>query len=332
LVYEVQKTGTPVGYVTIVNGDNNNGWVAMGKFKPVNTAPKAEATPAPVVSDERPILHRNESSGSGAASPSPTATPTPAPSGSGGDDRPVLHRSDTSNSTATPPSPTATPAPQPEAPEDPNRPVLQHHTPGQPDVAPKTAQPPSSAHPPAFTPGTQTLVGVSDEQPTDTRSFNFSWKPGEEQQVEAKMRKLAVAQLLRENIRVAESALKNVVFRSFDLDLSNDAALVMSAEVAGNPAPGVKETPGKSIVRYITVIARLDFEGVPQKLMTSITDSSRLDVVPRLELVDAVDVDGAGPAELLFREYSFDHKSFVVYSVGRNTATKMFAGASQPLK
>jgi len=152
-------------------------------------------------------------------------------------------------------------------------------------------------------------------------------------QVEAKMRKLAVALLLRENVKTTESALKNVVFRSFDLDLSNDAALVISAEVAGsNAAPGVKDTPAKSITRYITVVARLDFDGIPQKLMANITDSSRLDVTPRLELIDAVDVDGTGPAELLFREYNFDHKSFVIYSVGRNAATKMFEGANQPLK
>jgi len=66
--------------------------------------------------------------------------------------------------------------------------------------------------------------------------------------------------------------------------------------------------------------------------MSNITDSSRLDVTPRLELIDAVDVDGAGPAELLFREYSFDHKSFIIYNVSRNAATKMFEGGSQPLK
>jgi hypothetical protein len=80
------------------------------------------------------------------------------------------------------------------------------------------------------------------------------------------------------------------------------------------------------------VIARLDFDGIPQKLMASVTDSSRLDVVPRMELVDALDVDGAGPAELLFRQYSFDQKTFAIYGVGRNVATKMFEGASQPLK
>jgi hypothetical protein len=152
------------------------------------------------------------------------------------------------------------------------------------------------------------------------------------------MRKLAVALLLRENIRTTESALKNVVFRSFDLDLSNDAALIISAEVPSNltasvkDAHGVKAAPGTSVVRYITAIARLDFDGIPQKLMASVTDSSRLDVVPRLELIDALDVDGAGPAELIFREYSFDDKSFVIYSVGRNVATKIFEGASQPLR
>ncbi len=352
LVYEAQKTGTPVGYVTIINGANDHGWVALGKFKQVSTTPKVEATPTPAKGDDRPILRRSDNSGTGAATPTPTATPSPAPAGNS-DDRPTLHRSDNSNSGAASPSPTATPTPpqagqspiQPEAPEDPNRPVLQHQTPGQPTVTmppAKAAQPSqgaaTSTKPVASTPGTQTAgtqmyVAVSDEQPVDIRSFNFSWKPGEEKEVEVKMRKLVVAQFQRENIRIAESALKNVVFRSFDLDLSNDAALVISAEVAGsNAAPGVKDAPAKSITRYITVVARLDFDGIPQKLMANITDSSRLDVTPRLELIDAVDVDGTGPAELLFREYNFDHKSFVIYSVGRNAATKMFEGANQPLK
>jgi hypothetical protein len=56
-----------------------------------------------------------------------------------------------------------------------------------------------------------------------------------------------------------------------------------------------------------------------------------LDVAPRLELIDAVDVDGDGLAELLFRQYNFDEKSFVIFSIGRTTVTKLFEGASQPL-
>jgi hypothetical protein len=79
------------------------------------------------------------------------------------------------------------------------------------------------------------------------------------------------------------------------------------------------------------VIARVDFDGVPQKLSSSVTDSSRLDVAPRLELIDAVDVDGDGLGELLFREYSFDNASFIIYGVGRNSVTKVFEGASTPL-
>jgi hypothetical protein len=43
-------------------------------------------------------------------------------------------------------------------------------------------------------------------------------------------------------------------------------------------------------------------------------------------------VDGDGIAELLFREYGYDEKGFVVYSVGRSTVTKLFEGASTPLR
>ncbi len=97
-------------------------------------------------------------------------------------------------------------------------------------------------------------------------------------------------------------------------------------------AQGGKTQPGKFVSRYITLIARVDFEGVPQRLAVSVTDSSRLDVAPRLELIDAVDLDGDGLGELLFREYSFDQKSFIIYGIGRSTVTKVFEGASQDLK
>ena len=176
-------------------------------------------------------------------------------------------------------------------------------------------------------------MAVSDNDSTDVRSFAFKWKPGEEQQMEAKMRKLALAQLPRENAQLNTNSLQNVVMRSFDLDLSNDAIIVFSAEIPGSYlTQGGKGAPGKFVSRYVTVIARVDFEGMPQKLASSVTDSSRLDVAPRLELIDAVDVDGDGLAELLFREYGFDDKSFIIYGVGRSTVTKVFEGASMPLR
>jgi len=208
--------------------------------------------------------------------------------------------------------------------------------PASPSSAAKPAPPPAAL---TNTAGTQTLVAVSDEQSSDSRSYQFLWKPGEEAPIDAKLRRLALAQLAGQ---VSESSLSNVVIRSFDLDLSNDAVMVISAEAPPVAAPqaakgahsaGAGKAPvAAGATRYVTVIARVDFEGIPHKLASSVTDASRLDVAPRLELIDAVDVDGDGFGELLFREYGFDEKSFVIYQIGRSTVTKLFEGASQSTK
>jgi hypothetical protein len=312
IVYEAQKSGTATGFVTIDKSANNNGWIATGKWQPIAATKKAEPTPTPInVGDQRPILHHGDA-GTPASVPTPSAstTPTavPAPSSASAQpdsDRPVLRRRESEK-----PEPSPTPAAS-----------------GQAEgTVPKTPLPVIAA-------GTRTFVGVSDTQSVDPRSFDFAWKPGEEQQMEAKMRKLVLAQLPRENAQLPPTSLKNVVMRSFDLDLTNDAVLVMSAEVPGSYfASGAKNATAKFVDRYVTVIARVDFEGMPLKLASSVTDSTRLDVAPRLELIDAVDVDGDGLAELLFREYSFDQKGFIIYGVGRNSVTKVFEGASTPLK
>src|SRR5262249_43165123 len=136
-------------------------------------------------------------------------------------------------------------------------------------------------------------------------------------------------------------SLRNVLIRSFDLDLSNDAVMVITAEAppltAGAAKGSQSATAGKTptspgAVRYVTVIARVDFEGNPHKLASSVTDASRRDVAPGLDVVDAVDVDGDGFGELLFRQYGFDEQSFVIYQIGRSTVTKLFEGASQSSK
>jgi len=302
IVYEGQASGIPVGYATILSSTNNKGWTALGKWQLAEA--KKSPTPPPVATgDDRPLLHRGD------------AAPAPTPSSTNSDNTPAG------------------------APDDADRPILRRRAPEKPEpqATPQPSPTPAegavpAAKPRVFTPGTKTYVAVSDNESADTRSFEFKWKAGEEQAMEVKMRKLALAQLPRENAQLNANSLKNVVMRSFDLDLSNDAVIVLSAEIPGSYlTPGAKGAPGKFISRYVTVIARVDFEGVPQKLASSVTDSSRLDVAPRLELIDAVDVDGDGLAELLFREYSFDEKRFIVYGVGRSTVTKVFEGASMPL-
>ena len=325
IVYEAQKDGIPVGYATILSSTNNKGWTALGKWQLADQPKKAQAAAPVTTGDDRPIIHRSD------ANPTPAPASTPAP----GSD---------STTSASPAS--APPNDSSSAPDDADRPVLRRRSPPQPEPVstPQPSPTPSAQAPteglpaprtklPVITSGTRTFVAVSDNESTDVRSFAFKWKPGEEQQMETKMRKLALAQLPRENAQLNTGSLQNVVMRSFDLDLSNDAVIVFSAEIPGSYlAPGGKSSPGKFVSRYVTMIARVDFEGVPQKLASSVTDSSRLDVAPRLELVDAVDVDGDGLAELLFREYGFDEKSFIIYGVGRSTVTKVFEGASTPLR
>lgn len=362
VVYEVQKTGQTVGYFTVRKAAKDRIWTAMGKWQNVNAATKPSATPVPPPAniDDRPILHHRDGSNASAPAtptPAPAATPaspsqaTPAPVGRS-DDRPVLHHPDGGSSSA--PAATSTPAPaaaqasqaaQPSEPEDPNRPTLRHRTPQSASQEDASALQGASSF---KAPGTELLVAVSDAQAGDSRSFQFLWKRGEEAEMDAKVRRLAVAQLPHNNtgLPISERSLTNVVVRSFDLDLSNDAVVVLTAEVSAIAGTGAKSasasgtrktppavaTPPPHVTRYLTLIARVDMDGNPQRLAASVTDSSRLDVAPRLELIDAVDVDGDGYGELLFREFSFDEKSFVIYSVGRSTVSKLFEGASQPLK
>jgi len=333
IVYEAQSDGIPVGYVTILSSTNNKGWTALGKWQSAEEPKKVQAAAPVTPGDDRPMIHRGDATPSAA----PASTPAPGASDS--------TTSASSVNTASSPSASSNDS-SAGAPDDADRPVLRRRSPTQPEPVPTpqasgtpSTQTPAEGSPvprtklPVITSGTKTFVAVSDNESTDIRSFVFKWKPGEEQQMEVKMRKLALAQLPRENAQLNTGSLQNVVMRSFDLDLSNDAVIVLSAEIPGSYlAPGGKSEPGRFISRYVTVIARVDFEGVPQKLASSVTDSSRLDVAPRLELIDAVDVDGDGLAELLFREYGFDDKSFIIYGVGRSTVTKVFEGASMPLR
>lgn len=355
IVYETQKTGVPVGFLTIEYAEvKNDIWTANGRWQATaqpsqaparSTSVQPSSSGNPGSGDDRPVLHR----GGGGQSAPPPSVPQAAPPG---------------------PPPSSEPEPEP---QDSDRPVLRRRKPAPDEVPAPTPTPnatrPTShpeqrpAPPPiANSPGKQELVAVSDAEPYEARSFEFDWRPQEREQIEAKMRRLALDQLPGVKSQVNQPAMTNVVIRSFNVDFSNDAVVVITAEVPGGylatetPAPAKKPAPrsgrktptakstqtsppaseppipAKFVSRFIALIARIDIEGNPQKLAASVTDSSRLDVAPRLELIDAVDVDGDGLAELLFREYSFDQKSFIIYGIGHGTVTKVFEGASQPLR
>ncbi len=74
------------------------------------------------------------------------------------------------------------------------------------------------------------------------------------------------------------------------------------------------------------MIARTNLEGELQKLFYSQTDSRHLDVTPRMDLIDAVDADGDGRGELLFRETSDAGNFYAIYRVTADGLWTLFEG------
>lgn len=106
-----------------------------------------------------------------------------------------------------------------------------------------------------------------------------------------------------------------------DLTHSNDPVLVFSgrARISSNAA-------GAPQYAFVTYIARVDLDGNPRKLFTNLTTTDRLDITPKLQLIDAVDADGDGRGELLFRRIASDSAEFAIYKMTPDGLTELFHG------
>src|SRR5205807_6138440 len=95
--------------------------------------------------------------------------------------------------------------------------------------------------------------------------------------------------------------------------------------VSAPSSKSTSATPSVSPAQYtITLVARTDIYDNVHKLYAGITDKYHLDVTPQLELIDAVDADGDGRGELLFRETSDAGSGYVIYRATADTLWKMF--------
>jgi hypothetical protein len=187
----------------------------------------------------------------------------------------------------------------------------------------------------------------------DPRSYAFQWLKGEEEERRKQMLDLAKEQLRlylshqakgsiagvpaglkntptgrRQPSKAPDPVLENVQFRTFDLWANNQPVLILSAEAHLPPPSAMSAAPmanGPTDPDYtITLVARTDIYNNLHKLYAGVTDKYHLDVTPQLELIDAVDADGDGRGELLFRETSDAGSGYVIYRATADTLWKLY--------
>ncbi len=195
----------------------------------------------------------------------------------------------------------------------------------------------------------QLIPAISDAGGPQIRSFVFQWLKGEEDDRRKQMTDLAKEQLRAyvaarakadvtaktgrpgsAKSAVKEPILENVHMVAYDLWVSNQPVMILSAE--GHmpaPAPGTAHSEVESEMQYsMVLVAFPDIYGNLRKLHVGITDKFHLDLRPRLELIDAVDADGDGRGELLFRETSDQGAGWVIYRATADKLWKMYDSLS----
>jgi len=335
-LYELEKAGAPQGTFQINSAENLAGsWIGLGVIRPQpalakpkspmskyppqvvkegaqsqqNAGPAKSSAPTPKDDSGRPTLHRHD-----------TADTTPPPVGDDSD-RPTLHKR---TSAANPDAPvTAAVAP------DSGRPKLRYGKPESPEglVAPSKLE--------GFPPDLEQMAAVSDVKQSAPHSYAHIWyDPADEAKMKAAVEKLAQDALAAENPatkyitaagarkparRKATAApplpvLTGEKFNALDLSWSSGVTIVFSAQAAGQNGQ----------TQYITLVAQPDFYGNPQIIFKQITRDDRLDVTPRMKLVDAVDTDGDGRAELLFELRGVSGREFGIYRVMNRSVEQVF--------
>jgi hypothetical protein len=316
-------------------------------------SPAPAETPAEEKDSNRPVLKRPTAA-------SPQASSSPPPEAEEDSDRPVLKRPAATTDPAAVPNTaqaSSTSAPSlPEPEEDPNRPVLKRGAPTPAELKKRnaaTSSPPSpvttkDTHKPSASPSAaassplQLIPAISDANGPEPRPYTYNVKREEEQKLRTKILALAAdevrawaaqpesagsqkaAQTPRPGSKAkpAQPTFEDIQLHVFDLSNSNEPVLVLTAKARMPVRPNTT-----SDVQYvITMVAREDIYGDLHKAFASVTDSQHFDVLSRLELIDAVDADGDGRGELLFRQVSDSGSAFVLYRVIGDRLWPLFQG------
>ena len=302
---------------------------------PAPTTPQA-TTPAPA----------------SAPAPAPTATPSAAPAGSA------------SSSPATPPPSQESRAPEDKdrptlkrgqagatSAEEAQKKVSTSASVTAPAASP--ISPPTTSASSGTQPANQgqLIPAISDPQPSDSLPYNYKMSPQEEEQFRKKMLAMAADEIRARAAQLAHGSaaakpvpassprskataakpvqptFEDVQLHVFDLADINEPELVLTAKARMPQSSHGKDSANPGLQYMITLVVRDDVNGELHKSLANVTDTQHLDVIPRLDLIDAVDVDGDGRAELLFHEVSDTGSAFVVYRVIGNQLYPLFQGS-----
>jgi hypothetical protein len=354
--YVLQDAGVARGLFDINNAEDVDGyWFGYGAWKPMAAPPKQvrakQGRNMPQVvtdaGDGRPHFKNRDSAGSpDSSAPAGSTTPNAPASSSapaGDPDRPTLRRrADSSSPSATSSAgnddysgrETATPG------ADPDRPHMAH---GQQSSTDADFEPAKLTGTP---PGLQQMIAVSDASDREAHPFVYLWAdPTDASKMQAQM-EIAAGDAIASAAPPVKIAPKphvpasttqrrhtaskaapatplvftNEHFKAYELTYSGGATLVFSGETTDHA--------GK--VKYVTVIAQPDFNGVPKVLFKSVTDDDHLDETPKMRLVDAVDAKAINRGDLVFELSSRHDREFVIYRVAEGRVEQVFTTGSLP--
>lgn len=289
------------------------------------------------VDDEPPTLSKNKKPDT--LDRRPTAVPgtldkpkeTAPSTGQDDPDRPRLKKGPPTPSpaaTTAPPASTAAKSPSAttaSAPADPNRPVLKRGKPTgerhETDASDAPIAREVLANAAVTRPRVYEMAAVSDADTSAiTQDYEFKATLAERQNYLRKMQELVDVELkpktneprspLRRARPADASRFADLRFELFDIDSNNSPELVLTGTYVSGPT---QRTP-------FALVARGDYEGNPHKLLFEKND--------RFELIDAVDLDGDGPGEFLFRRVTPSGPVFVIYRVSADGLSEVFRGGS----
>ncbi len=320
ILYQAQKEGVPEGNFVIQTALRTpTAWWAEGIWKPGSAggAPAAKSSAARSDTksgshEDRPVLRRATPSASSTTSDGPPPREGPAALSSadsvrqaeGQDsDRPTLHRGKSEQVQADP--------------------IIRS---GAVAIAYAAA--------PAHSADDKVLLAIADIGNIESRPYGYNFPPDERQRDLQALKNMATEAIRktakeRTSLRGVDPAkLDDVDVHALDPDHSKRPVEIFTASITGAqsrlwlpPGSAIKSPPKVTVA----LVARKDSAGRLNQIYLMISDPVMLDVRPGLQYLGAVDADGSGRAQLLFRkQVDVDAFAYVLYRVTPYDLVKTF--------